>query len=314
MKANGVSYFPHKISKDFLDLIEPRFGLKGYALTFKLLERIYLNEGYYTKFNNDIRLRFAFECGVNPALVADIVMLLINRGFFDITLYKQFNILTSEEIQLTYLDIVKKRKVVELNNEYLFKSAIETFEKRAKKSGKNAENDTLNEERKGKEIVSLKNNNKEELGDCLPLNPKILNLDNYENLTDEELKDKLGTFYDPFNYRTKDNKLQISAIKVLEAFITGLKLESPYLFGCEKLGKEDFKFKLEHFNPEGFSKIVHNFKWSNEGIREPIYWILGVLNNMTKGEVCQECGLLAQTFKTDGRNLCRECRNKYFNN
>lgn len=102
-----------------MELIEAEYGLKGFAIIVKLLQKIYGGEGYYCEWNDDIALVFAQRCGVGASAVSEIVLRAIARGIFDRGLYERYGILTSHGIQSRYYDAVGRRKSASIKPEYL---------------------------------------------------------------------------------------------------------------------------------------------------------------------------------------------------
>ena len=123
---SGIDYFPLDVTLDEkFELIEAQFGLKGFAIMIKLLQKIYGGEGYYAEWTTEIASLFAKRIGANGSAVSDIVSAAIKRGIFDKTLYDKYQILTSKGIQKRYFEIVSRRKNVEVKREYLlFDAAI----------------------------------------------------------------------------------------------------------------------------------------------------------------------------------------------
>ena len=118
----GLDYFPHSCIPDQrMELIEAEFGLTGYAVVLKLYEKIFVEKGYFCEWTKDVALMFARKNGVGVNVVSEIVNASIRRGIFDSDLFKKYQILTSKEIQETYLEVVSKRKRtgVKLVQEYL---------------------------------------------------------------------------------------------------------------------------------------------------------------------------------------------------
>ena len=109
----GIDYFPLDCYTDKnIEIIEARFGLKGFAIMIKLYQMIYAEKGYYCKWNEETALLFSkrncnLKAGENIAL--EIANAAIKRGIFSEEKYKQYGILTSKEIQKTYFEIVKRR-------------------------------------------------------------------------------------------------------------------------------------------------------------------------------------------------------------
>lgn len=118
----GLDYFPHNCIPDQrLELIEAEFGLTGYAVVLKLYEKIFVEKGYFCEWTKDVALMFARKNGVGVNVVSEIVNASIRRGIFDNNLFKKYQILTSKEIQETYLEVVSKLKRTSVNliQEYL---------------------------------------------------------------------------------------------------------------------------------------------------------------------------------------------------
>ena len=56
---DGIPYFPLDCELDSkFELIEAEFGLQGFAVVVKLLQRIYGGEGYYCEWTEDVALLF----------------------------------------------------------------------------------------------------------------------------------------------------------------------------------------------------------------------------------------------------------------
>ena len=158
MAKEGIEYFPLNCRLDEkFELIEAEFGLKGFAVIVKLLQRIYGEHGYYCEWNEDIALLFArqvLSCSGANNLIASIVAASVRRGIFDQTLFEQYGILTSRGIQKRYLEITYKRKKVEMEKAYLLlsdaeiKGNVTILDKNDDRTDKN---DDRNEQRKEKE-------------------------------------------------------------------------------------------------------------------------------------------------------------------
>lgn len=115
----GVDYFPLDVHLDSkFKFVEIKYGLKGFAIIIKLLQKIYSN-GYWFPFNEDEKLLFCHEINADINLVNDVINEALTRDIFDINLYKQYEILTSKGIQKRYKEMVKRRKDVEVVEEYL---------------------------------------------------------------------------------------------------------------------------------------------------------------------------------------------------
>lgn len=123
----GLDYFDFACYTDEkIKLIQAEFGLKGFAIVVKLLQKIYGELGYYCEWNNDSSLLFASENGASSRdeknLIEEIVSACIRRGIFSQEIYLKYGILTSEKIQETYLNATSRRDRIEMKKEYLLVS------------------------------------------------------------------------------------------------------------------------------------------------------------------------------------------------
>jgi hypothetical protein len=117
----GLDYFRLSVDyghDDAIELIDGEFGAKGYRIITKLFQRIYKNKGYYIEWNEKRKLLFANSVGEPGGLVDEIVTRSFKWGLFDESVFTQFGILTSADIQYTYLDAVKRREKVEIIRDY----------------------------------------------------------------------------------------------------------------------------------------------------------------------------------------------------
>ena len=115
----GLDYFPLDVNLDSkFKFIEIKFGLKGFAIVIKIFQKIY-SSCYWYKFDEDEILLFAHEINVDINEVNAIINESIERDIFDKNLYETHQILTSKGIQKRYQEIVKRRKDVEVIEEYL---------------------------------------------------------------------------------------------------------------------------------------------------------------------------------------------------
>lgn len=117
---DGIDYFPLDVALDEkFELIEAEFGIKGFGVVIKLLQRIYGGKGYYIEWTNDVALLFSKRIGLGGDVVSEIITASIKRGLFDETLFAKYSILTSAGIQSRYFEAVSRRKRVEVVKAYL---------------------------------------------------------------------------------------------------------------------------------------------------------------------------------------------------
>ena len=115
----GVDYFPLDVHlDDKFKFIEIKYGLEGFALLIKLFQKIY-SYGYWYKWTEDEALLFADENRVDLSKVDGVVNEAVERYIFDKDLYEKYSILTSRGIQKRYKEAVRRRKDVELIEDYL---------------------------------------------------------------------------------------------------------------------------------------------------------------------------------------------------
>ncbi|SFC10514.1 DnaD and phage-associated domain-containing protein [Alkalibacterium subtropicum] len=123
----GLNYFPLDVTFDQDDkiaLIESDFGIEGFSVIVKLLMKIY-SEGYsYHWGEKEVKL-FSRRTGVVATTVSDIVEAGLRWGIFDLSLFYDYNILTSRGIQKRYFEAVGRRKDVPVVKEYVLLSEQE---------------------------------------------------------------------------------------------------------------------------------------------------------------------------------------------
>lgn len=116
----GIDYFPLDVTLDEKwELIEAEFGLTGFSVVVKLLQRIYGGQGYYCEWTNEVALLFAKRIGLGGGVVSEIVSASISRGIFDKSIYDKYQILTSAGIQKRYFEAVSRRKGLKIDQRYL---------------------------------------------------------------------------------------------------------------------------------------------------------------------------------------------------
>ena len=119
----GLDYFELDCQmEEKVRLIQAEYGLKGFAVFVRLLQKIYGEHGYYCEWTQDSELLFMSENGLNSGslqLLRNIVTACIRRNIFSDRLLKEYGILTSCGIQKRYLKASAKREVVNLKKEYL---------------------------------------------------------------------------------------------------------------------------------------------------------------------------------------------------
>lgn len=118
-KKVGLDYFPLDTVLDTkFELIEAEFGLQGFAIIVKLLQKIYREFGYYCEWDTEVALLFSKRNNVGCNVVSETISSAIKRGIFDKAIYDKYHILTSEDIQVRYIS-AKRANFSIIKNEYL---------------------------------------------------------------------------------------------------------------------------------------------------------------------------------------------------
>jgi hypothetical protein len=115
----GLDYFPHDCANDTkIEYLEAEHGIAGYAIFFKLLERVYLENGYYMSATDKSIKLFAKRNNVEFEIVENIITTCIGEDLFDKDIFKKYGILTSNGIQKRYKEATGKRKQNDIKKEY----------------------------------------------------------------------------------------------------------------------------------------------------------------------------------------------------
>lgn len=167
----GLDYFPLDCHSDTkIRLVEASFGLSGFAIIVKLWQRIYAEEGYYMKWNEDDGRLFALENGnADFDVVSGVVHECLKRGIFNQEKFDKYSILTSKGIQERYLMMTEKRTGTSIVSEYALlsePSKIVSSEKTGVSSPKTRVSDgrKYTKEKKEKEIKEKETKSNEKKG------------------------------------------------------------------------------------------------------------------------------------------------------
>lgn len=120
-KRTGLDYFPLDVSAgvdDEIELIEAEYGLEGFAIFVKLLQKIYKN-GYYIEWTEKEQLQFSKRVNVDINCVNVIIMSFLKWELLDKTIFDEHKVLTSRGIQKRFLLAIDRRTTCEMIKEYL---------------------------------------------------------------------------------------------------------------------------------------------------------------------------------------------------
>lgn len=115
-KKQGLDYFPMIVDFDQdpkLAMVIGQFGYKAEFITYKMLGYLYKNYGFYLPWNEEEQLMFAKRVsygGSSVNLINEVVVALVRWGFFDEVRFNSSRILTSIDIQQTWMEATRKRK------------------------------------------------------------------------------------------------------------------------------------------------------------------------------------------------------------
>ena len=117
----GLDYFPLDVGifeNEKILAISGEFAVKGEIIVLRLLCEIYRN-GYFVEFSELLKNKLAKLGGLSGGLVEEVVKQLVKYGFFDGSLFSEYNILTSKNIQKTFLEATKRRKEIDISQFWL---------------------------------------------------------------------------------------------------------------------------------------------------------------------------------------------------
>lgn len=127
--SKGISYFP--LDVDFMQNLKIRkviqaCGPSSIAIIMLLLGNIYGDEGYFMRWDEDVCFLITEALGVKDVYTLETVKKCLQVGLFDENLFNKYRIITSKGIQSRYFEITKRRRKVEVINQYLLVNVAET--------------------------------------------------------------------------------------------------------------------------------------------------------------------------------------------
>ncbi len=125
---NGIEYYP--LNVDFLEDIKVRKimrseGAVTVAVLLDILGKIYKDEGYFLRYDEDVRFFISDFLGIEEEIVESVVLKAVEVGFFNKIIFEQKKILTSKGIQKRFLKAIERR----VNSNILEEIDISTDEK-----------------------------------------------------------------------------------------------------------------------------------------------------------------------------------------
>lgn len=115
----GLDYFPLDCQYDNrYKCIQSQYGMIAFAVIVRIFQMIYAEKGYYTEWDDDTEIVFAYENKLENELLRGIISAAVTKGIFDADMYSRYRILTSKDIQQRYMDATSRRKNVVINEDY----------------------------------------------------------------------------------------------------------------------------------------------------------------------------------------------------
>ena len=161
----GLDYFPLDVGifeNEKILAISGEFAVKGEIIVLRLLCEIYRN-GYFVEFSELLKNKLAKLGGLSGGLVEEVVKQLVKYGFFDGSLFSEYNILTSKNIQKTFLEATKRRKEIDISQFWLLNGVNANINNTS--SGVNANINSQSKVNKSKVNVLLEKEPKMYIGD-----------------------------------------------------------------------------------------------------------------------------------------------------
>lgn len=109
------------------EYIEAEFGLEGFAIIVKLLQRIYGGQGYYCEWSDRVALLFARKIGAGANVVREVVSSALKERIFDEEIFQKYGVLTSHGIQKRFAEVAKRRAVIFEKPEYVIAPCAQNF-------------------------------------------------------------------------------------------------------------------------------------------------------------------------------------------
>ena len=117
----GLDYFPHDCNlDDKLEYLIAEHQEKGYFIYFRLLEKIYNENGYYMKADRKTLVLFCSKkLNTDIEYLNIVIDFLVEENLFSKDMFEKYEILTSKGIQERYIEAILRRKEIDLINDYL---------------------------------------------------------------------------------------------------------------------------------------------------------------------------------------------------
>ena len=116
----GLDYFPHDCEYDAkFNLVHAQHPDYGHFIICSLWQSIYKEEGYYKQWEERDQILFSHAINRDRDRISQVLEECFKWGLFDAEKHEKYGIITSSGVQKRYFEAVKKRKKVEIIEEYL---------------------------------------------------------------------------------------------------------------------------------------------------------------------------------------------------
>lgn len=161
MKKTGIDFFPYASANSVdVNTILAEYGAMGvYAYTI-LLQIIYNEKGYFFEASKRNISTLKFQNGIEREndVIEKVMEFALELGLFNQKMYKEYGIITSEEIQCNYFIAIRKRTNLVIEEKYLIGEGKEMYENMKEKKKDKEKNEEAEKVEKSEEKVKTAEN------------------------------------------------------------------------------------------------------------------------------------------------------------
>ena len=114
----GLDYFPLDVNHDDkMKMIEAKYEVAGFGIVIKMWQIIYDN-GYFIKWTERELLLYKNRINADINLINDVINECLKWDIFNKEMFDKYKILTSSGIQKRYVEAIKRRKEITIEESY----------------------------------------------------------------------------------------------------------------------------------------------------------------------------------------------------
>lgn len=215
-----------------VEILRSRFGNNGLLALITLWQKIYREHGYYLIWNDDTANLFCInECHWERSKVDGVVRACLRQGLFSSEKYRQYQTLTSPQIQERYLK-ARSRSSVEIEESLLLLPNPEKCCKNVKIVAKKFGNVTKNERREEKRREEINDDDKRQFLQFLDLAEEMFvqtyNLESSDRISNvkELVTNVVNVINDP---ELLKNIYQSSKGKAINIYRLAWRIQDPFM-------------------------------------------------------------------------------------